>query len=284
MPNKQKPKEPLLALFLTFIFQGIGQLYAGKLRKGLIIVVISLIQIVATIMIVRDLVFNPESKITPLHFLAVALAGGFNVFVMIDAYLSARSFNESNQIECRQTAKKWIFFIVGYIVFSSLTRIFDPGSFIKKNYVESFKIASKSMSPTLIRGDKLFVDKSIYKQSEPKRGDVIAVKYPEYPRKVFIGRLVAFEGESVEIKDDKVFVDGKALDDAETFGRFSYSNWGNYGKSGKPVIVPPKSYYVLADHNEASSDSRLYGFIPKKNLVGKAIKIWWPSRRTSAIA
>lgn len=283
MSSNLKPKEPLLALYLTFVFQGLGQLYVGSLKRGLVIIFISLAEIMAVFVAIRELVFNPELRIDFILLITGLVGLGFNLFVIIDAYLSARAYNKMNQLECKQTTKKWISFAVGYVALSILFTFFNPAFYIRKNYVQSFKITSDTMSPALIKGDKIFVDKSIYKHSEPQRGDIIAFIFPEDKKRIYLKRLVAFSGESVEIRDGKILVDGKSLETPEIFKKIQYYNHEPYGKSGESVKVPSNSYYVLGDKSFNSRDSRFWGFVPKENLVGKAIKIWWPTERTSAV-
>ncbi|MBI4353467.1 MAG: signal peptidase I [Candidatus Omnitrophica bacterium] len=150
---------------------------------------------------------------------------------------------------------------------------------IRTYVIQAFKIPSGSMRPTLMEGDKLFVNKFIYRFQPPKRGDIIVFKYPVDRKKDFIKRLTAFEGETVEIRDGKIYVDGSVLDDPETFGRFYYYNHEPYGGPDEKIAVPKGSYYVLGDNSANSTDSRFWGFIPKKYLLGKAIFRWWPPRR-----
>ena len=150
---------------------------------------------------------------------------------------------------------------------------------IRAYVVQAFKIPSGSMRPTLIEGDKLFVNKFIYRFRSPERGDIVVFKYPEDPKKDFIKRLVAFEGESVEIKDGKILIGGKTLSKPDVFTRFYYYNHEKYGGPNEKIVVPKDAYYVLGDNSANSTDSRFWGFVPKKNMVGKAFVRWWPPKR-----
>lgn len=155
---------------------------------------------------------------------------------------------------------------------------------IRAYVVQAFKIPSGSMRPTLIEGDKLFVNKFIYRFKLPERGDIIVFKYPEDPKKDFIKRLVAFEGETVELRDGKIIVNGVALDDTQTFKKFYYYNHDPYGGPNEKILVPDDSYYVLGDNSANSTDSRFWGFVPKKNVIGKAIFRWWPPKRIGKLS
>ena len=148
---------------------------------------------------------------------------------------------------------------------------------------QAFKIPSGSMRPTLMEGDKLFVNKYLYRFRPPKRGDIVVFKYPEDPKKDFIKRLVAFGNETVEIRDGKIRVDGKVLEDPGTFGKFYYYNHDPFGGPNEKIKVPKDSFYVLGDNSANSTDSRFWGFVPKANLVGKAVFRWWPLTKVGTL-
>ncbi len=154
---------------------------------------------------------------------------------------------------------------------------------IRTYVIQAFKIPSGSMRPTLMEGDKLFVNKYIYRFHKPKRGDIIVFKYPVDPKKDFIKRLVGFGGESTEIRDGKIYVDGQVLQDPNSFGKFYYYNHDPYGGPNDKIKIPEDSFYVLGDNSANSTDSRFWGFVPKKNVLGKAIFRWWPPKRIGLI-
>jgi len=152
---------------------------------------------------------------------------------------------------------------------------------IRTFIVQAFKIPTGSMRPTLIEGDRILVNKFIYRFKKPKRGDIVVFKYPEDPKKDFIKRLIATEGDTVRIIDGNIWVDGVLIEDPETIRGIYYYNKPNtvYGDEGKVIKVPKNSYFVLGDNSASSRDSRYWGFVPKKYLVGKAFIIYWPFTR-----
>lgn len=150
---------------------------------------------------------------------------------------------------------------------------------IRAYVIQAFKIPSGSMRPTLMEGDKLFVNKFIYRFKPMRPGDIIVFKYPGDPKKDFIKRLVALEGQVVEIRDGKAIVDGEILDDPETFGKFYYYNHDPFGGPDEKIKVPKDAVYVLGDNSANSTDSRFWGFVPKKNIHGKAVFRWWPLQK-----
>ena len=116
----------------------------------------------------------------------------------------------------------------------------------------------------------------------PKRGDIIVFQSPEDPKKDFVKRLIAYGGETVEIKDKQILVNGIPVDEP-SIRAVSYYNAGDYGKEGEAVRVPKDSFYALGDNSDNSRDSRYWGFVPKANLIGKAVFIYWPLNRLKLI-
>lgn len=195
---------------------------------------------------------------------------------------------------------------------------------IRSSVVEAFKIPSGSMIPTLLIGDHIFVNKFAYglqipfsdmvtgapvqiiKRDPPVRGDIIVFKYPKDESFYYIKRVIGTPGDSIEIRNKSLFINGKpvnrdtatptvsesvfkSLDDP----KYSPSNLDLYnehldkadhlvmldkssfmGENFGPVTVPPESLFVMGDNRDFSNDSRFWGFVPLKNVKGKAMVIW----------
>jgi signal peptidase I len=188
-------------------------------------------------------------------------------------------------IKRKSVLKDWVESIIIAFILAMIIRTF---------VMQAFKIPTGSMRPTLLEGDIIMVNKFIYgakiplinfrlpKLREPKRGDVIVFIYPENPKKDFIKRLVAFPGESVEIKDGTVYINNQPLLDP-VFNRIYYYNRGEFANDTQKITVPKDSYFVLGDNSASSQDSRYWGFVPDKNILGKAIIIYWPPGRIRII-
>ena len=160
--------------------------------------------------------------------------------------------------------------------------------------VQAFKIPSGSMKPTLLIGDHLLVSKSSYgiglpfsdvvviPIGDPERGDIVVFRFPEDKDKDFIKRIIGLPGETVEVRDKAVFVNGKKLN----------KDWGHYtdkvvlppGVQPRdnfgPVKVPEDHYFVMGDNRDQSYDSRFWfggrgGFVPREDILGKAFIIYW---------
>ncbi len=154
---------------------------------------------------------------------------------------------------------------------------------IRTFIIQAFKIPTGSMKPTLIEGDRILVNKFIYRFKEPERGDVVVFKYPEDPKKDFIKRLIAKPGETVQIIDGNIWIDGEMIQEPEQVRGIYYYNYGPWGRESEEVHVPEDSYYVLGDNSSSSRDSRYWGFVKRKAIKGKALVIYWPLTRMRKI-
>ena len=166
--------------------------------------------------------------------------------------------------------------------------------FVRVLFFEPYKIPTASMVPTLMPGDKIFASKLHYGPripfiglrikgfSKPKRGDVIVFIAPPDPSKCYVKRLIGLPGERVLIRNGSIYINGNPITDPKISKNFYY-NAGEYGQEGKEILVPPKSFFVLGDNSASSKDSRYWGFVPYRDLIGKAIFIWWPLKRIELI-
>lgn len=145
--------------------------------------------------------------------------------------------------------------------------------------IQAYKIPSGSMIPTFKIKDHLFVTKFNYWFKLPKRGEIVVFIFPEDPKKDFIKRVIGVEGDTVQIIDKQVFVNGKPLVEPYKFHCESEIIPGKPRDNFEPVVVPKGCIFVMGDNRDKSWDSRFWGFLPKKNLKGKALFIYWPFNR-----
>ncbi|HKZ57315.1 MAG TPA: signal peptidase I [Thermodesulfovibrionales bacterium] len=161
--------------------------------------------------------------------------------------------------------------------------------FIRAYIIQAFKIPSGSMIPTLLVGDHILVNKFIYGTNvpfsdkhflvlkRPEKGDIIVFKYPEDPKKDFIKRVIATEGDLLESKDKVIYVNGKTVMEPYTYhsdrnirprGNDVRDNFG-------PLVVPPDKIFAMGDNRDQSYDSRYWGFVDAKDVKGEALIIYW---------
>jgi signal peptidase I len=165
--------------------------------------------------------------------------------------------------------------------------------FVRTWVVQAFKIPTGSMENNLLIGDHLLVNKFIFGPTPLalgravlpvrliRRGDIVVFKYPDEPDRDFIKRVIGLPGETIELRNKKVFVNGRPLD--ESYVHFltppsndyqevtSYDVRERFGQ----VTVPADQYFVMGDNRDNSQDSRYWGFLPRGHVKGKALMIYW---------
>jgi signal peptidase I len=132
------------------------------------------------------------------------------------------------------------------------------------------KVEGTSMAPLLSDQERIFINKFVYRFEPIQRGDVVVFWYPVDPSKSFIKRVVGLPGESVEIRQGVVYVNGKAI--PEPYVPPQYEDLSDYG----PKVVPDDSFFVMGDHRISSNDSRVFGAVQSRYIYGRAVFAYWP--------
>lgn len=140
---------------------------------------------------------------------------------------------------------------------------------------QATRVYGQSMEPNLHTDQRLVVEKVSYRFHAPQRDDVVVLKVREDAEELLIKRVIGLPGETVEVKNGQVFIDGKALDEPY----LASPTRGNYG----PIDIPPLYVFVLGDNRSASNDSRSFGPIPLENVVGRAWLSYWPMEEVGLV-
>jgi signal peptidase I len=164
--------------------------------------------------------------------------------------------------------------------------------FVRTWVVQAFKIPTGSMENNLLIGDHLLVNKfvsgptatsierSLLPVRDPRRGEVVVFKYPNEPERDFIKRVIGLPGDTVELRNKKVYINGEPVDEpyvhflepaSESQEVTSFDVRERYG----PVQVPANQYFVMGDNRDNSQDSRYWGFLPRDYIKGRALMIYW---------
>ncbi|MEK7849891.1 MAG: signal peptidase I [Candidatus Omnitrophota bacterium] len=161
---------------------------------------------------------------------------------------------------------------------------------IRSFIIQPFKIPTGSMEPILMPGDRIlvlrysyglripFTFKKIAKFKTPEIGDIIVFNYPEEIKRAFIKRCLGLPGDLLEIKNGEVLRNNIPIK-KHPINKVYYYNRGDFGKEKQVLTVPKDSYFALGDNSASSKDSRYWGFLDEKYIMGKAIVIYWPLNR-----
>ena len=164
--------------------------------------------------------------------------------------------------------------------------------FIRTFVVQAFKIPTGSMEPNLLVGDHLLVNKFIFAPTistaerlllpmRPlQRGDIAVFKFPEEPERDFIKRVVGLPGDTIELKQRQVFINGEKVDEPYAHylfpkGEGDESTVFDVRERYGPVTVPADHYFMMGDNRDNSQDSRYWGFLPAHYVKGRALMIYW---------
>jgi signal peptidase I len=187
------------------------------------------------------------------------------------------------QIHRPEDASRSSLWAEGRLLFRDLVFALMIAALVVVFIVQPVKVEGTSMLPRLHDGERIFVNKLIYYDEyrwAPKieRGDIVVFWYPNDPSKSYIKRVIGLPGETVEVREGTVFINGAVLEE-------KYLDPGENTSSASqgPIRVNPNYYFVMGDNRDNSSDSRSWGQVPKKYIYGKALLRYWPPSAASVI-
>ncbi|MCJ7601123.1 MAG: signal peptidase I [Desulfobulbaceae bacterium] len=264
---KNKITNIISATFLNFLMPGLGQISCGKIKRGVIIYIASLL-LAPIAVIICTKPFPPFNILIPaLIFI------GLYVFAIVDAIRIAR--DPENTLRLKP--------IIGYLILVAIwqadSHIVTPvvTSTVKRDFLQAYKIPSKDMMPALLVGDRILVNKSIFRNSDPKRGDIVIFPYPVNPKQDFIKRVIALGGDTIEIIEKQVYINGELL--SEPYAVHNDSHVIPADRHPRdffgPVTVPDDSVFTMGDNRDNSHDSRFWGFVKKDTVKAKIINLYW---------
>lgn len=143
------------------------------------------------------------------------------------------------------------------------------------------EISGSSMTPNFQNGEYILTNKVIYKTKDPQRGDVVVFKSPRNKDIDYIKRVIALPGETILLKDQRIFINGKILNEPYEYNKPIFGE--SFLHEGQPYTVPAGTYFVMGDNRPGSSDSREFGPIVKEDFIGKALLRYWPTDQMGLI-
>jgi signal peptidase I len=247
---------PLLAGLLSAVGPGLGQLYNGRLRKFAAIVALALANGLLLLLTIRS----------PLGLAAgAAVAVAIYLVAVLDAVLdAAREFDRS-----ARSAPRWWLIALAFAL--ATTGHLIIGTALRAT-ARPYRIQTRSMRPTLDANDRFIADMKWYGDHEPRRGDLALCRHPTQAGFIFVKRIVAVAGDTVAVRDHRVWIDG-ALNDRLEPGE-DRSDYPQKNDAG-PLVVPAKHVYVLGDCRPESLDSRDFGPLPSRLLLGRPLYIYY---------
>jgi signal peptidase I len=257
-----RPRRVGVAVVLSLLIPGWGQIYNGQFRKALWIrggwVIAGLCAAAVGL------------PATFFGLLALLLANVvFYMLIAVEAVVCAQRFSLEPR---RFTPNRWY----AYLGFVAIVSVLSLSSTLvsQRFFFQVYKIPSSAMEPTLLTGDHIMVDK---RARIPHRGDVIVFVFPPDPTKDFLKRVIGIPGDTVQIKAGRLYLDGQEVPDSHAHfeiapqDRLKSSERDYFG----PLKIPPAKYFVMGDNRDRSYDSRYWGLVDEDQVKGRVLYIYW---------
>jgi len=297
---------PWLAVTLSVIMAGLGHIYCGRFVKGLVLTFLTCIFV--------PVLFGTLS-VSHSSIRMVVIITSFSVSMVIWLYAIIDSWYTAKRTADSYTLKdynRWYVYVL--LVLMGTGGSTQIAFNVRKNILEAFRVPAASNYPTIVPNDRFFANKLAYKNSDPKRGDLIVFLNPENRRMNYIKRVVAIAGDTVEIKGGQLYINdeklqrqklaqstldnirvevrGKPLEGdvfEETNGNATYKIFLAETSNDKTpsdfakITVPDNHCFVLGDNRSNSYDSRHFGPVPLGTVKGRADYLYWPAKDFSRI-
>ena len=256
-----KPRRPWLAFLVGLIFPGLGHLYAGDPLRAAIAAGIVFVAITPALILVKAL----------LSWSAAAVIAGLVASLVLwfaIPFDGARLARHRRDRTLSAWNRVWVYLVYAVLAFVlwSVTSMW----WREHLWFRTFRIPSAAMADTILLDDIVVADMRTSRLFPLRRGEIVIFEYPPEPEVSYIKRVVGLPGETLELRSSQLHVDGLPLE--ESYVNEDYREAENFG----PVIVPEDHYFVLGDHRNRSSDSRVWGFLSRDHIQGKAYRIYWP--------
>jgi signal peptidase I len=261
---EERPRRPFVAALLSLLVVGLGDAYNGFPGRGARLLAAAVgsglaIALTWSVVLART---TARSGMMILFLAWAAVPRALRLYGAVRAWRDARWLRDTPPPPGRVRAT------VVYAVLGLAATLAVAGG-IRAFVLQAFKVPSGAMIPTILIGDHVLVNKLV--TSPPRPGDVIVFIWPKDRSKDFVKRVVAVEGETIEVRDRHVIVDGLMRDDPHatwTNERSEKEHWG-------PTTVPAGHVFVMGDNRDQSYDSRVWGSLPLTDIKGKVVVVYW---------
>jgi signal peptidase I len=283
----------LVAVILSLAATGLGQIYCGRIVRGLVMFLGSLL--FAPVIVAAALLPPATVVLVGLIFALLAVLGVY-VYAVVDAFrLARRGRDHFHPRDYNHPLVYALFLLVGLMYPASVLY------FIRGSVFEAFRIPTASAAPTLLPGDRVLVNKTTYQRRFVRRGDEVVFRVWSEPGLIWVKRVIALPGDTVEVKNNEVFVNGLKLprepEPRASLGAAAQEIKGElfeetnssrryrilFAADTKPLPdypqakVPDGACFVLGDNRNNSRDSRTMGFVALGDVLGEVQYRYWPA-------
>lgn len=285
-------RSPLLAGLLSLAATGLGHIYCGKIEKGLVLFFISF-AFAPVIVTAMETMSSPYSLVAVI--LSILVLVSVFAYAVVDSVMTARKTAASYKL--KEYNRWYIYLLLIVVSFSYPTNLANS---IRSNILQAYRIPSTSMAPGILKGDHIFLNKAVYKTQSPVIGDVVVFPHPDNRHLDYIKRIVAMPGDSIEIRQDRVYINDVPLayetkdrekeKQADTVSgtvlrekngnavyRILLSGNDSLCSNFSRITIPHGHCFVLGDNRHESRDSRHFGPVPLADVKGRVDYIYLPA-------
>lgn len=253
---------PWLAFVLSLLLPGLGQLYLGKLRQAIIWLALVIVGINAIALLLIYWSWAPVNVIFT-FILSISL-------VLLSAILAYKSARASSTITPSPLYARWYVLVLVYLAVIVSWTLDLPKFVISKNY----NVPTSAMEECIHVGEVIVADLGAYRWNNPAPNDLFLFLFPGDSSTTYIKRCIAIGGQVVEMREKRLFIDGQEIPDGPTVVH-SDTKVDPRRDSFGPYRVPENHYFALGDNRDDSYDSRYWGPVPDRFVLGKAVRIFW---------
>ena len=302
--NTKNRRRTWVAIIFSLIMQGLGQVYCGKLARGLVFNFLNILPLPITIYLFS---VSRSPTLVPITLTLFFIAGIIQLIAIIDSACLARHTKTDYELK---DYNRWYVYVL--LVFIVAGGSIGSALYLRNQTLEAFRVPTASCYPTVVPNDRILANKSAYKIDDPQRGDIVVFINPTNRQENYIKRVVAVAGDTVEIKDGQLYINDKklqrrkldksVLDEIrvevngellegqvfeETNSKVKYKIILASGLHDKAkhdfakITVPAHHCFVLGDNRNFSYDSRNFGSIPLATIKGRADYLYCPGQNWS---
>lgn len=287
MHNLTRPRKPIFALMMSLVLPGFGQLYNGEPNKAIwLFLCFALLSIPGVALVA---LYLPNGWMMPALVISIISTLAIWLYGMTDAWRIARR-KQDYIPQVWQTSGVYTLVLILCNILAMPLLI----GYVRAHQVESFRIPSTSMVPSVLQGDFIFADKRYNCpgcKQRVKRGDIAIFTYPNDRTLYYIKRIIGLPGDHVQVRDNEVWVNGQSLkvqatatpNGVQVTERDGSRQWQVIWAPVKErppeadMTIPAGQVFVLGDNRNATKDSRYFGTVPLHDVVGKARQVWFSS-------
>jgi signal peptidase I len=264
---KRRKRSPVIASLLSVITPGLGQAYNRQIKKCIFFYTASLL--LPALLSPLGLQYDFNGII-----ILFALLTLFYLLIIVDAFISAARLKT---IEIKPYSRINVYFlIIFFVIFYLYASVFVMENIVG---IKTYRIPSHSMSPTIIKGDHIIADLKYYKTNKPARGDIVIFRFPEDKSKFFMKRIVAIGGDTIQGIDKTILLNGTVIREPYIQHIDPEVAHDNLKDNFGPLRVPEETFFVMGDNRDESYDSRQWGTVEKRDIIGKALYVYWSTDR-----